>query len=148
MVFYICFFFFSSRRRHTRCIGDWSSDVCSSDLDAVTFSWQKALGGEAAHGVIILSPRAAERLKTYTPPWPIPKVFRLAKGGKLSEGFFAGETINTPSMLCVEDYLDALKWANSVGGRGALIARADTNTRTIADWVGRTPWVDFLARLP
>jgi phosphoserine aminotransferase len=117
-------------------------------LDVTTFSWQKALGGEAAHGVIILSPRAAERLERYTPPWPMPKVFRLTKGGKLIEGFFEAETINTPSMLCVEDYLDALEWAKSLGGLEALIARADANAKAIADWVDRTPWVDFLARAP
>jgi phosphoserine aminotransferase len=117
-------------------------------LDVTTFSWQKALGGEAAHGVIILSPRAAERLETHKPPWPVPKVFRLTKGGKLIEGVFEGETINTPSMLCVEDYLDALQWAKSFAGLEALIARADANAKVIADWVDRTPWVDFLARAP
>jgi phosphoserine aminotransferase len=117
-------------------------------LDVTTFSWQKALGGEAAHGVIILSPRAAERLETHKPPWPMPKVFRLAKGSKLIEGVFEGETINTPSMLCVEDYIDALEWAKSFAGLKALIARADANAKAIADWVDRTPWVDFLARVP
>jgi phosphoserine aminotransferase len=117
-------------------------------LDVATFSWQKALGGEAAHGVIILSPRAAERLQIYTPAWPLPKIFRLAKGGKLSEGVFEGETINTPSMLCVEDYIDALNWAKSLGGVKALIGRADANAAAIADWVERTPWIDFLARVP
>jgi phosphoserine aminotransferase len=117
-------------------------------LDVVTFSWQKALGGEAAHGMLILSPRAAARLESYTPPWPVPKIFRMTKGGKLIEGVFAGETINTPSMLCVEDYLDALEWAKSVGGLSALRARADGNARVIADWVARTPWIDFLARDP
>jgi phosphoserine aminotransferase len=117
-------------------------------LDVTTFSWQKALGGEAAHGVIILSPRAAERLETHKPPWPVPKVFRLTKGGKLIEGVFEGETINTPSMLCVEDYIDALQWAKSFAGLEALIARADANAKVIADWVDRTPWVDFLARAP
>ena len=95
-----------------------------------------------------LSPRAAERLETYTPPWPLPKLFRLAKGGKLTEGFFEGETINTPSMLCVEDYIDALNWAKSLGGRKALFARADANAKAIADWVAHTPWIDFLARAP
>jgi phosphoserine aminotransferase len=117
-------------------------------LDVVTFSWQKALGGEAAHGMLILSPRAVARLESYTPPWPVPKIFRMTKGGKLIEGIFAGETINTPSMLCVEDYLDALEWAKSVGGLSALRARADANARVIADWVTRTPWIDFLARDP
>jgi phosphoserine aminotransferase len=117
-------------------------------LDVITFSWQKALGGEAAHGMLILSPRAAERLSSYTPPWPVPKIFRLTKGGKLIEGIFAGETINTPSMLCVEDYLDALEWAKSIGGLPALYARADANARAIAQWVARTPWIDFLARDP
>ena len=117
-------------------------------LDVVTFSWQKALGGEAAHGMLILSPRAVARLECYTPPWPVPKIFRLTKGGKLIEGIFAGETINTPSMLCVEDYLDALDWAKSVDGLPALAARADANARVIADWVARTPWIDFLARDP
>jgi phosphoserine aminotransferase len=115
-------------------------------LDVVTMSWQKVLGGEAAHGMLILSPRAVERLKSYTPPWPLPKIFRLTNGGKLIEGIFEGETINTPSMLCVEDYLDTLNWAKSIGGLKALIARADANTRAIADWVAATPWVDFLAR--
>src|SRR5271154_663237 len=117
-------------------------------LDVVTFSWQKALGGEAAHGMLILSPHAVARLESYTPPWPIPKIFRLTKGGKIAEGIFQGETINTPSMLCVEDYLDALEWAKSAGGQPALQARADANTKTIADWVERTPWIDFLARDP
>jgi phosphoserine aminotransferase len=117
-------------------------------LDVTTFSWQKALGGEAGHGIIILSPRAAERLETHKPPWPVPKLFRLTKGGKLIEGVFEGETINTPSMLCVEDYIDALQWAKSFDGLEALIARADANAKAIADWVDHTPWVDFLARVP
>jgi phosphoserine aminotransferase len=117
-------------------------------LDVVTFSWQKALGGEAGHGMLILSPRAVARLESYTPPWPMPKIFRMTKGGKLIDGIFVGETINTPSMLCVEDYLDALNWAKSIGGLKALIARADANTRVIGDWVAKTPWVAFLAADP
>jgi len=117
-------------------------------LDVVTFSWQKALGGEAAHGMLILSPRAVARLESYTPPWPLPKIFRMTKGGKLNEAIFVGETINTPSMLCVEDYLDALEWAKSVGGLGGLRARADGNARVIAEWVGRSKWIDFLAHDP
>jgi phosphoserine aminotransferase len=121
---------------------DWAK------LDVVTFSWQKALGGEAAHGMLVLGPRAVARLESYSPPWPLPKIFRMTKGGKLIEGIFEGETINTPSMLCVEDYLDALQWAKSTGGLKALIARADANTQVIADWVARTPWVDFLASQP
>jgi phosphoserine aminotransferase len=117
-------------------------------LDVVTFSWQKVLGGEAQHGMLILSPRAVERLESHRPAWPLPKIFRMMQGGKLIEGIFTGETINTPSMLCVEDYLDALAWAESIGGLGALIARADANTALVADWVVKTDWVDFLARDP
>jgi phosphoserine aminotransferase len=121
---------------------DWAK------LDVVTFSWQKALGGEAAHGMLVLSPRAIARLESYTPAWPVPKIFRLTKGGKLIAGIFEGDTINTPSLLCVEDYLDALSWAKSVGGLKALIARADANAQEIADWVARTPWIEFLAKEP
>ena len=115
-------------------------------LDVCTFSWQKALGGEAAHGMLILSPRAVARLESYSPPWPMPKIFRMTKGGALIEGIFQGETVNTPSMLCVEDYLDTLEWAKNTGGLPALRARADANTAVIADWVARSVWVDFLAR--
>jgi phosphoserine aminotransferase len=117
-------------------------------LDAVTFSWQKVLGGEAAHGMLILSPRAVARLESHRPPWPLPKIFRMTKGGKLNEAIFQGETINTPSMLCVEDYLDTLAWAKSIGGLPALHARADANAKVIADWVARTSWIDFLTRDP
>ncbi len=117
-------------------------------LDVVTFSWQKVLGGEAAHGMLILSPRAVARLESYNPPWPVPKIFRMTKGGKLIEGIFQGETINTPSMLCVEDYLDTLTWAKSIGGLPALHARADANAKAVADWVQRTGWIDFLASDP
>ncbi|MCF3933486.1 phosphoserine transaminase [Acuticoccus sp. M5D2P5] len=115
-------------------------------LDVVTFSWQKALGGEAAHGMLILSPRAVERLETYTPPWPLPKIFRMTKGGKLNEGIFKGETINTPSMLAVEDCLDALKWAESLPE--TLAQRSDRNLAVLTDWVKKTDWVDFLAVEP
>ena len=117
-------------------------------LDVITFSWQKALGGEAAHGMLVLSPRAVERLETYKPAWPLPKIFRMTKGGKLNAGIFEGETINTPSMLCVEDYLDALNWGKSIGGLKALMARADANTKVLADWKAKTPWIDFLASDP
>jgi len=123
----------------------FAQDLPFDKLDVVTFSWQKVLGGEAAHGVIILSPRAVERLETHVPAWPMPKIFRLTKGGKLIEGVFRGETINTPSMLCVEDYCDTLAWAQSIGGREALFARADANAGVISNWVERTGWVDFLA---
>jgi len=113
--------------------------------DVLTFSWQKAMGGEAAHGMLILSPRAIQRLETTTPPWPVPKVFRLTKGGKLIAGVFEGETLNTPSMLCVEDYLDALGWAERIGGLPTLMARADANAKVLSDWAERTPWIENLA---
>jgi len=113
-------------------------------IDVATFSWQKALGSEAAHGVLILSPRAIHRLESYTPPWPLPKLFRLVKGGKLMSAVFEGETINTPSMLCVEDYLDALAWARSVGGLSALQARADANAKVLYDWAARASWLEPL----
>jgi phosphoserine aminotransferase len=121
---------------------DWAK------LDAVTFSWQKALGGEAAHGVLILSPRAVERLESYSPPWPMPKLFRLTKGGKVNLEIFEGATINTPSMLCVEDYLDTLKWAASIGGLPELRRRADENLGVLESWAAKTPWIDFLAEDP
>jgi phosphoserine aminotransferase len=114
-------------------------------LDVVTWSWQKALGGEAAHGMIALSPRAIMRLESYTPPWPVPKLFRLTAKGRLIDGIFRGETINTPSMLCLEDAIDSLKWAESVGGLDGCVARAEGNLAVVADWVERTPWVEFLA---
>jgi phosphoserine aminotransferase len=146
--------------------GDWIADdrqglsICDATsavlamrlpwhkLDVVTYSWQKVLGGEAQHGMIALSPRAVARLESYTPSWPIPKLFRLTKKGKLISGIFAGETINTPSMLCVEDLLDALTWAESVGGQAGLVKAAEANAQLVADWVARTPWVDFLASDP
>src|SRR5438132_11303610 len=117
-------------------------------LDVVTWSWQKALGGEAGHGMLALSPRAVERLESYTPPWPLPKIFRLTSGGKLNEGIFRGETINTPSMLCVEDALDSLKWAEEMGGLDGLVARAEGNRAALAAWEERTPWLRFLAQDP
>jgi len=121
---------------------DWTK------LDVVTFSWQKALGGEAAHGVLILSPRAVARLESHTPAWPMPKLFRMTKGGKLNAEIFEGATINTPSMLCVEDYLDTLRWASSIGGLSELKRRADQNLAVLEDWVAKTPWIDFLAEDP
>lgn len=123
----------------------FAQDLPFDKLDVVTFSWQKVLGGEGGHGMLILGPRAVERLESYTPPWPLPKIFRLTKGGKLIEGIFEGATINTPSMLCVEDYLDALQWAESCGGRDGLFKRADDNAAVIADFVERTTWIDHLA---
>ncbi|WP_428483666.1 phosphoserine transaminase [Rhodopila sp.] len=117
-------------------------------LDVVTWSWQKVLGGEAAHGMLALSPRAVERLETYTPPWPLPKIFRLTAKGKLAEGIFKGETINTPSMLCVEDALDSLRWAEHIGGLPALIARSEANLAAVAAWVARSDWAGFLAEDP
>ena len=114
----------------------------------MAFSWQKVLGGEGGHGMLVLGPRAVERLERHVPEWPLPKLFRLTAGGKLNEGIFAGETINTPSMLCVEDVLDALAWAESVGGLDGLVARTRANGAVIADWVEATPWVDHLAAAP
>jgi phosphoserine aminotransferase len=144
--------------------GDWISDkregltICDatsaafamelpwSKLDVVTWSWQKVLGGEAQHGMVVLSPRAVERLQSYTPAWPLPKIFRMTQGGKLIEGIFKGDTINTPSMLCVEDQLDALKWSERVGGLQGLIARSNANLAAIEKWVDRAGWAGFLAQ--
>ncbi|GLQ35356.1 phosphoserine aminotransferase [Amylibacter marinus] len=126
----------------------FAQDLAWDKLDVTTFSWQKVLGGEAAHGMIILSPRAVERLETYTPAWPLPKIFRLTKGGKLIEGIFKGATINTPSMLAVEDYLFALNWAKGLGGNAGLIAKADANMNVLADFVAANDWIDFLAEVP
>jgi phosphoserine aminotransferase len=146
--------------------GDWISDrrsgltLCDATsaafafdlpwqkLDVATYSWQKVLGGEAQHGMLVLGPRAVERLEAYRPPWPLPKLFRLTKGGRLDESVFRGETINTPSMLAVEDALDGLRWAEGIGGLAALIARSEANLQTVAAWVGQSSWADFLAERP
>jgi phosphoserine aminotransferase len=123
----------------------FAMDLPWEKLDVATWSWQKVLGGEAAHGMLALSPRAVERLETYAPPWPLPKIFRMTKGGKLIEGIFTGATINTPSLLCVEDALDSLAWVEKIGGRKATVERSEANLASIAQWVNRTAWVDFLA---
>ena len=126
----------------------FAQDMAWNKLDVVTFSWQKALGSEGGHGMLVLSPRAVARLESYNPPWPMPKTSRMTKDGKIVEGIFEGETINTPSMLALEDYLDALKWAEQIGGLPKLIARADANLAALAAWVKKTDWVDFLSLDP
>ena len=126
----------------------FAMDLPWQKLDVVTWSWQKVMGGEAAHGMLALGPRAVLRLENYTPPWPLPKIFRLTKGGKLIEGVFRGDTINTPSMVCVEDALDGLAWGETLGGGSALIARSNANLAAIAEWVARSDWADFLASDP
>jgi phosphoserine aminotransferase len=144
---------FIAAAREGLVICDATSAAFAMDLpwdkfDVVTWSWQKALGGEAAHGMLALSPRAVERLLTYKPAWPLPKIFRLTSGGKLTEGIFKGETINTPSMLCVEDALDGLRWAESIGGLKAMIARSEASLAAVAAWVARSDWAAFLAEDP
>ena len=126
----------------------FAMDMPWDKLEVVTYAWQKVLGGEGSHGMLILSPRAAERLESYSPPWPMPKVFRMKSGGKITEGLFKGETINTPSMLCVADYLDALQWVDSLGGVKATIARSEANLKVIADFVAANDWISFLAKDP
>ena len=126
----------------------FAQPIAWDKCDVITFSWQKVLGGEGAHGMLVLSPRAVERLESYVPPRPLPKIFRMTKKGKLDEELFEGSTINTPSMLATEDYLDALKWAESIGGLSALHARADQNTKVLADWVDKAPWIEFLPQAP
>ena len=141
----------SGRKGLTIC--DATSAVFAMDIDfnkcdVVTWSWQKVMGGEGAHGMIVLSPRAIARLESYSPAWPLPKIFRMTKGGKLIKGIFSGATINTVSMLCVEDAVDGLRWAESIGGLPSLIERSNTNLKAIADWVAKTDWIDFLAENP
>lgn len=126
----------------------FAMDVPIGKLDVVTYSWQKVLGGEGQHGILILSPRAVKRLESYQPPWPLPKIFRMTKGGKLIDGIFKGDTINTPSMLCVEDALDGLRWAEEIGGLPELVRRSEANLAAVEEWVARTPWVAFLAQDP
>ncbi|MEM1222562.1 MAG: phosphoserine transaminase [Verrucomicrobiota bacterium] len=126
----------------------FAMDIDFSKTDVVTWSWQKVMGGEAAHGMLVLSPRAIERLESYTPAWPLPKIFRMTKGGKFIKGIFEGATINTVSLLCVEDAVDGLKWADSIGGLPALIERSEANLKAIADWVEASDWADFLAEDP
>ena len=128
--------------------GAFAQDIPWETIDVATFSWQKVLGGEGGHGVLILGPRAVERLESYTPAWPLPKIFRMTKGGKLNEGIFKGDTINTPSMLAVEDYIFALEWAQGLGGLPNLIQRADANAAAVSEWVEQTDWIDHLAADP